>query len=188
MYINYFYDFCFLTFLNFAYIIASSFLEANMMCSGKRLLLSAMFFLLALFFGPSVAQGQTKPVPADKPAGGVVSVCTTVDDDWKCVGEAKEWEANKKFDVLFINPVKVGVDFVGIIFHKQLPDGKDGDFLYEFQQNMGADNRKYCTTGTPFYLPAGTYTIYIISWTRRDTLFKKGNYADYFAKTTLKVK
>jgi len=90
--------------------------------------------------------------------------------------------------VLFINPVKVGVDFIGIMFYKQLPDGKDGDFLYEFQQNIGADNRKYATVNSGFYLPAGTYSIYIISWGKRESLFKNGNYTDYFAKTTLKVK
>jgi hypothetical protein len=73
-----------------------------------------------------------------------------------CVGESKEWEANKKFDVLFINPVKVGVDFIGIIFYKQLADGKDGDFLYEFQQQIGTENRKYATVNSGFYLPVGT--------------------------------
>lgn len=134
------------------------------------------------------AIGQVKAIAGEDKAKGVVSICTTIDDDWKCVGESKEWEANKKFDVLFINPVKVGVDFIGIMFYKQLPDGKDGEFLYEFQQNIGAENRKYATVNSGFYLPAGTYTVYIISWGKRDSLYKKGNYTDYFAKTTLKVK
>lgn len=144
-------------------------------------------FLFLIAFSCLTAYGQAKPAPADKP-GGVVSVCTTIDDDWKCVGESKEWEANKKFDVLFINPAKVGVDFIGIIFYKQLADGKDGDFLYEFQQQIGTENRKYATVNSGFYLPAGTYTIYIVSWGKRDAMFKKGNLTDYFAKTTLKVK
>ncbi len=151
---------------------------------------SSIFFFLPLFAISAITvAAQTAPDKwADKPGAGVVSVCTTIDDDWKCVGEAKEWQANKNFDVLFVNPVKVGVEFIGIMFYKQLPDGKDGDFLYEFQQNIGSENRKYATVNSGFYLPAGTYTIYIISWGKRESLYKKGNYTDYFAKTTLKVK
>lgn len=146
---------------------------------------SALFAFI--FFADSFeANAQKKPEVATK--AGAVSVCKEIDDDWKCVGESPTWEANKKFNVLFINPVAMGVDFIGIIFHKQLPDGKDGDFLYEFQQQIGADNRKYATTEAPFYLPAGTYTIYVTSWDKRDPLFHKGNFTDYFAKMTLKVK
>ncbi|MFT3743747.1 MAG: hypothetical protein QM785_05575 [Pyrinomonadaceae bacterium] len=143
--------------------------------------------VLAFIFlaGSLAADAQTKPVPTK---AGAVSVCKEIDDDWKCVGESTTWEANKKFNVLFINPVAMGVDFIGIIFHKQLPDGKDGDFLYEFQQQIGSDNRKYATTEAPFYLPAGKYTIYVTSWDKRDPLYHKGNFNDYFAKMTLTVK
>lgn len=149
---------------------------------------SAAFTLFLVVASVLSVQGQVKPAPSAEKALGTLSVCTTIDDDWKCVGESKEWEANRKFDVLFVNPVKVGVDFIGIMFYKQFPDGKDGDMLYEFQQNIGADNRKYATVNSGFYLPAGTYTIYIISWGKRESLYKVGNYTDYFAKTTLKVK
>lgn len=148
-----------------------------------------MFIALSFCFALSLSvAAQKPPIPISDKGNGLVSVCTTIDDDWKCVGETKEWEANKKFDVLFINPEKVGVDFIGIMFYKQLPDGKDGDFLYEFQQQMGADNRKYATVNSGFYLPAGSYSIYIIAWGKRESLYKKGNYTEYFAKTTLKVK
>jgi hypothetical protein len=148
------------------------------------------FFALVattLLIAVVAAGAQTKP---DKPAtkAGTVSVCKEIDDNWKCVGEATEWEANKRFNVLFINPVAPGVSFIGIIFHKQLPDGKDGEFLYEFQQHLGDTNRKYATTESPFYLPAGLYTIYVLSWDKRDTLYHKGNFTDYYAKMTLKVK
>ena len=146
---------------------------------------------ICLFIWDSAVIGQ-KPAPPDESKKqndrGQVSVCKEIDDDWKCVGEAATWEANKKFNVLFINPIKVGVDFIGIIFHKQLPDGKDGEFLYEFQQQIGSENRKYATTEAPFYLPAGNYTIYIITWGKRETLVHNGNLTDYLAKMTLKVK
>jgi len=146
-----------------------------------------LFALASLFIAAIPIAAQPK---SDRPPfrSGMVSVCTEIDDDWKCVGEAKEWTANKRFNVLFINPVAPGVSFIGIIFHKQLPDGKDGDFLYEFQQQIGDTNRKYATTEAPFYLPAGVYSIYILPWDKRDTLYHKGNFSDYYAKTTLTVK
>lgn len=147
-----------------------------------------LVFVTALFVVMgSAVNAQTK---TDKPEmkAGMVSVCKEIDDDWKCVGESATWEANKKFNVLFINPVGVNADFIGIIFHKQLPDGKDGEFLYEFQQQIGSGNRKYATTEAPFYLPAGTYTIYVITWGKRETMVHNGNFTDYLAKMTLKVK
>jgi hypothetical protein len=119
---------------------------------------------------------------------GKVSVCKEIDDNWKCVGESAEWAANKSFNVLFVNPKPVGVDFIGIVIHKQSADGTDGDMVKEYEQNIGETNRKYATVGDEISLPAGTYTIYIISWGNRETMYHKGNFADYFAKTTLKVK
>lgn len=119
---------------------------------------------------------------------GKVSVCKEIDDDWKCVGEASEWMANTNFNVLFVNSVPVGVDFIGIVIHKQGPDGKDVDFINEYMQDMGAANRKYATVGNNFRLPAGTYSVYIISWGKRESLVHNGNFKEYLAKTTLKVK
>lgn len=146
---------------------------------------SALFALI-FFAGSFQANAQKK---SEAPAKlGTVSVCKEIDDDWKCVGESTTWEANKKFNVLFINPDPMKGEFIGIIFHKQLPDGKDGDFLYEFQQNIGSGNRKYATTEAPFYLPVGVYTIYIVAWDKRDSLYHKGNFTDHFAKMTLTVK
>lgn len=146
-----------------------------------------IFALFLLIVGSSQNFSQTKPAPPPTERG-TVSVCKEIDDNWKCVGEADTWGVNQRFNVLFLHPTPIKFTFVGIIFHKQLPDGTDADHLYEFQQNMGEGNRKYATTEAPFYLPAGTYTIYILQWDKRDSLYKKGNYKDYLAKMTLKVK
>lgn len=139
--------------------------------------------LLTLTFVVSTA-AQLKPDGKQ----GKVSVCKEIDADWKCVGESTTWPANTNFNVLFVNPTAVGVDFIGIIFHKQGPDGKDVEFLNEYQQNIGETNRKYATVGDNFNLPAGTYSIYIITWGKRETLTHYGNFSDYLAKTTLTVK
>jgi len=132
----------------------------------------------------------TIPVAAQKTETpqGTVSVCKEIDDDWKCVGESSEWPANTNFNVLFVNSVPVGVDFIGIVFHKQGTDGKDVAFINEYQQQMDPKYRKYATVGDNFKLPAGTYSVYIISWGKRESLVHNGNFAEYFAKTTLKVK
>jgi hypothetical protein len=119
---------------------------------------------------------------------GRVSICKEVDDDWKCVGQSNQWAANTPFNVLFENPTPVGIDFIGIIFHRQGPDGKDVDFVNEYQQNIGETNRKYATVGDMLRLPAGTYSVYIIAWGKRESLVHNGNLTEYFAKTTLTVK
>jgi hypothetical protein len=119
---------------------------------------------------------------------GKVTVCKEIDDNWKCVGAANEWPANSPFNVLFENPTPSGVDFIGIIFHQQGPDGKDVSFVNEYQQNIGEQNRKYATVGDNFRLPAGVYSVYIIAWGKRETLEHRGNLTEYFAKTTLTVK
>ena len=119
---------------------------------------------------------------------GKVSICKEIDDNWKCVGASNEWKANVPFNVLFENPTPSGVDFIGIVFHKQGPDGKDVEFVNDYQQNIGMENRKYATTGDSLSLPAGVYSVYIIAWGKRETMEHRGNLTEYFAKTTLTVK
>lgn len=120
--------------------------------------------------------------------GGNVWICKSVDDNWNCVGGANEWRANQGFDVLFQNPDPVQVDFIGIIFYKQGGDGKDTEFVTEYQQNIGEKNRFYATGGNEISLPAGIYSVYIIAWGKREVMEHRGNLKDYFAKTTLTVR
>jgi hypothetical protein len=117
-----------------------------------------------------------------------VGICKEVEDDWKCVGESGEWKARAPFNVLFKNPAPVGVDFIGIVFYKQGADGKDVEFVNEYQQDIGEKNRMYATTGDQISLPVGVYSVYIIAWGKRELLMHKGNLTEYFAKTTLTVK
>jgi hypothetical protein len=145
-----------------------------------------VFFIAVLFVVAGYGQTGNTPVSSDQK--GKVSICKEIDDDWKCVGESTEWPSNKSFKVLFINPVGVKGDFIGIIIHKQGPDGKDVSFVTEYQQNIGDGNRKYATVGDEIKLPAGVYSVYILSWDKHETLIHKGNFMDYLAKTTLTVK
>ena len=119
---------------------------------------------------------------------GKVSICKEIDDDWKCVGESSTWKARAPFNVYFKNPAPVGVDFIGIVFYKQGADGKDAEFINEYQQNIGETNRMYATVGNEISLPAGVYSVYIIAWGKREVLEHRGNLTEYFAKTTLTVK
>ena len=153
----------------------------------RRLMLFALALCCSVLFVSS-AQAQDKtagnaPVPTGK-----VSICKEIDDDWKCVGQSNEWAADTPFNVLFENKGPVGVDFIGIVFYKQGDDGKDTDFVNEFEQNIGEKNSKYATVGDDLKLPAGTYTVYIISWGKRELMMKNGNLKDYLAKTVLTVK
>lgn len=147
----------------------------------RQLTFLALAVCCSMWFG-FAAQAQT-------PAGqGKVSICKEIDDDWKCVGQSNQWTANNAFNVLFENPTPVGVDFIGIIFYKQGADGKDAEFVNEYEQNIGEGNRKYATVGDELKLPAGTYTVYIIAWGKRELLEHHGNLKEYFAKTVLTVK
>lgn len=141
--------------------------------------------LMFVFALPAAGQAGTAGNTANK---GKVSVCKEIDDDWKCVGESSSWAANTNFNVLFVYPTPVGQDFIGIVIHKQDGSGKDVDFINEYQQNIGEENRKYATVGDNFKLPAGVYSIYIISWPKRELLTHNGNFTDSLAKTTLTVK
>jgi hypothetical protein len=138
----------------------------------------------------AVGEDTVGPRAAGNTAAGQgrVSICKEIDDDWKCVGQSGQWAANAPFNVLFENPTPVGVDFIGIVFHRQGADGKDVDFVNEYQQNIGETNRKYATVGDELKLPAGTYSVYIIAWGKRESLVHNGNLTEYFAKTTLTVK
>ena len=137
-----------------------------------------------------VGQDTVGPRAAGNTAAGQgrVSICKEIDDDWKCVGQSSEWEADKPFNVLFENKGPVGVDFIGIVFHRQGADGKDVEFVNEYQQDIGETNRKYATVGDMLRLPAGTYSVYIIAWGKRESLTHNGNLTEYFAKTVLTVK
>ena len=119
---------------------------------------------------------------------GKVSICKEIDDDCKCVAASNEWKANQPFNVLFENPTPSGVDFIGIVFHKQDAKGRDVEFVNEYQQNIGMENRKYATVGDSLRLPAGVYSVYIIGWGKREVMEHRGNLTEYFAKMTLTVK
>ena len=160
------------------------------MLSSKRtqylLLLALSVYCSMLFISTAQAQNKTA---GDPPAGqGKVSICKEIDDDWKCVGQSNEWAANSPFNVLFENKGPVGVDFIGIVFYKQGADGKDVEFINEYQQNIGEKNSKYATVGDELKLPAGTYSVYIITWGKRELMMKNGNLTEYLAKTVLTVK
>jgi hypothetical protein len=138
----------------------------------------------------AVGEDTTGPRAAGNTAAGQgkVSICKEVDDDWKCVGQSNQWAANTPFNVLFENPSPVGVDFIGIVFHRRGPDGKDVEFVNEYQQNIGMDSRRYATVTDEMKLPAGTYSVYVIAWGKREVLEHRGNLSEYFAKTVLTVK
>jgi hypothetical protein len=142
-----------------------------------------LFTLFCSLLFVSAAQAQPKETPKAK-----VSICKEIDDDWKCVGESTEWEANAPFNVLFENQKPVGFDFIGIVFYKQNSAGKDVEFINEYEQNIGEKNTKYATVGDELKLPAGTYSVYIISWGKRELMMKNGNLTDYLAKIVLTVK
>jgi len=151
----------------------------------RCLLLAVLSIYCSLLF-VSNAQAQNKTAGAV--AQGKVSICKEIDDNWKCVGQSDQWTANSPFNILFEYPQAVGVDFIGLIFYKQGADGKDAEFINEYQQNIGEKNRKYATVGDELKLPAGTYSVYIIAWGRREVSEHNGNLTDYFAKTVLTVK
>lgn len=134
------------------------------------------------------AFAQEKPAVSGQAVSGKVNVCKEIDDDWKCVGQSDQWAANTNFNLLFVNSTPVNVEFIGFVFHKQGPDGKDVAFVNEYQQQIGEKNRKYATVGDNFRLPAGIYSIYVINWYKRESLVHNGNFTEYFAKTTLTVK
>lgn len=136
----------------------------------------------------SVAQAQDKTAGNASASQARVSICKEIDDDWKCVGQSNEWAADKPFNVLFENQKPVGVEFIGIVFYKQGADGKDAEFVNEYQQNIGEKNTKYATVGDELKLPAGVYSVYIITWGKRELMMKRGNLTDYLAKTVLTVK
>jgi len=151
----------------------------------RRLALCALSVCCAMLYA---AQAQAQNKAAANTPSGKVSICKEIDDDWKCVGESSQWAADTPFNVLFVNSTPVGVDFIGIVFYKQGADGKDVEFINEYQQQIGEQNRKYATVGDELKLPAGTYTVYIITWGKRELMMKNGNLTDYLAKTVLTVK
>lgn len=158
------------------------------MLSPKRiqhLVLLALAVCCSLLF---VHTARSQETAAGSALSGKVSICKEIDDDWKCVGQSSEWEADKPFNVLFENKGPVGVDFIGIVFYKQGADGKDVEHINEYQQQIGETNSKYATVGDELKLPAGTYSVYVIAWGKRELMMKNGNLKDYFARTTLTVK
>jgi hypothetical protein len=153
----------------------------------KFLALFALSVFCSILF-VSGAQAQNKTDVKTPEVQGKVSICKEIDDDWKCVGQSNEWKANTPFNVLFENGNPVGVEFIGMVFYKQGADGKDVEHINEYQQQIGEKNTKYATVGDALKLPAGTYSVYIISWGKREMMMKNGNLKDYLAKTVLTVK
>lgn len=158
------------------------------MLSSKRTQHLLLFALLSCCSVLFVSGVQAQGTANGNTPSGKVSICKEIDDDWKCVGQSEEWTANTPFNVLFVNKGPVGVEFIGIVFYKQGADGKDVEFINEYQQNIGEKNSKYATVGDELKLPAGTYSVYIITWGKRELMMKRGNLTEYLAKTVLTVK
>jgi hypothetical protein len=150
--------------------------------------LALIFLVFGLLSFATTANAQATVSQSKPSAAGRVSICKEIDDNWKCVGESSHWQANKPFNILFENPTPVGVDFIGMVFHRQDPSGKDVAFINEYQQQIGETSRKYATVGDEISLPAGTYSVYVIKWGDREPLEHNGNLTKYLAKTDLTVK
>ncbi len=146
-----------------------------------------MLTTLLLALAPAT-EAQDKSGSSSSSGKGNLTFCKEVDDDWKAVEPSNEWKANQPFNVLFENPTPVGVEFIGIIIHKQDVSGRDVEFINEYQQNIGETNRKYATVGDTFRLPLGTYSFYIIAWGKRELLTHNGNSTEYFAKSVVTIK
>jgi len=115
---------------------------------------------------------------------GKLMVCSTIDDNWKCVGESTTWAANQPFNLYVRLPQAIEGTVAGWAIFKQLPDGTDGVFVEDLLQGTNGRAAYWATTNGN-RLPAGKYTIYSIAWPERATI---GNLKNYFAKTTLTVK
>jgi hypothetical protein len=158
------------------------------MPSLERIKYLALFALCCSLFFVVSAQAQNKDNGKTAEVKGKVSICKEIDDDWKCVGQSNDWKADAPFNILFENQKPVGVDFIGIIFYKQGTDGKDAEFINELQADIGEKNSKYATVGDSLKLPAGIYSVYIITWGKRELMMKNGNFTEYLAKMVLTVK
>jgi hypothetical protein len=125
-------------------------------------------------------------------------VCGKVDDDWNPVNPAGNagrfaLRAGQPFEILIKNNGKpFGTYFLGIIIHTQGPDGSDTGFVTEFQTDPINDTTtKWATEGgLPGLnsLPAGTYTIYVIDWYKRQVNEHSGNFTEYYSKATVVVR
>jgi hypothetical protein len=159
--------------------------------------ITTLFALFALI-GAAGSQGTAQ---TEEKKTAKFSICESVDDDWKAVGEkwnekekVFEWTAGKNFNIMIKNNGKTfGVSFLGIIIHTQGADGKDNGFVDEFQSDPIDDQKStmWATTeGMPKseWIKPGRYTIYIIRWDKREPLEHNGNFKEYFSKATLVVK
>lgn len=128
------------------------------------------------------------PAAASKAGTTVLTICKSVDDNWKAVEPSTTWKANEPFNVLITNGGKpFGVPFLGIIIHKQGENGEDVGFENEYEQTINEKTTTMYATESGFRLPAGKYTIYIIDWYKREINTHNGNFKTYFAKVTLTV-
>ena len=120
-------------------------------------------------------------------AAGKLTICDHVDDDWKCVGAASPWPADKPFNILLELPKAIDIDFIGFIIHKRDEKGVDTDFVNEFMLTIQGNARLFATT-EGMKLAPGRYTVYGIQWGKRQINFHPGNFKEYLGKTELIVK
>lgn len=148
------------------------------------------FLLLIAILGSVSISSFAQESKLAKTPPAKLTICKEVDDNWNPVGASETWPANKTFNVLLIAPTPFKVDFVGFIIYKQSADGKDAEFVNEWQQLIenADETRKYCTTEGLTSLPPGKYSIYAINWRRREVTERRGNLTDYFDKINLTVK
>jgi hypothetical protein len=118
-----------------------------------------------------------------------LTVCESVDGNWKAVGAATTWPAGKSFNVLLVADKPFRVSFIGFVIHKQDDKGTDVAFIDEWQQTIGEPEkfRMYATEGGMTSLKPGKYSIYAIDWAKREVGEHRGNLTDAFAKVTLTV-
>ncbi len=115
---------------------------------------------------------------------GKLMICSTIDDNWKCVGESTTWESKKPFNMYVTLPEQIPGTVCGWSIFKQNPDGTDGQLVDDMAQGTQGRASKWATTNGN-YLPPGKYTIYSITWANRTS---SGDLKEYFAKTTLTVR
>lgn len=155
--------------------------------SAKPVCLALLVLFLLMAHAVNV-RAQDKAASGNAQAQtGKMTICDHIDDDWKCVGAASPWPADKPFNILLEMPQAIEIISVGFVIHKSDEAGVDTDFVDEFELMVQGKARLFATT-EGMRLSPGRYTVYGIYWTKRQINMHPGNFKEYLGKTELIVK
>jgi hypothetical protein len=159
----------------------------------SKMRLVAVIIILAINFfiwpgniaSTSANSKNLTPAQAAERNIGTITFCESIDDDLNPIKPATTFPIGSNLVFILNLPKPNGAKSVGFVVVKVDENGKDAEFINQYQVEVDP-KWKTIATGEVLFDRPGTYRVYAVDWEKYNQ--KDTDVAEYFAKQELSIK